>query len=153
MHIYFLGFLLLVTGCAIREEVKPIEHVDFREVCIIEDPAVREGFLQEYRRDLQGLGYQVRILPQQSKLTACPITSTYLARWSWDWFWTAGVYMTFAEIKVYGQGELLGSARYDSTDAAANPSRIIDAEPKIKELVSELFPPLSSATVGGAQTQ
>jgi hypothetical protein len=131
-----------LVGCAISQEVNPVpmEATSWSEVCIIKDPDVKEGFLNEYVSTLERLGYQVRILPSDSELTACPITSTYMARWSWDWFWTAGVYMSYAQIKVYRDGHEIGDATYDARGGDANPDLIIDAEPKIQELVTALFP-------------
>lgn len=132
--------VLLLAACSITQHVNPITQPPSGEVCIIENPAVREGFVKEYQRTLEVLGYQVRLLPPTAQLTECATTSTYVAHWSWDWFWTLGVYMSVAEIKVYEDGKLVGDARYDSSGGAANPKRIIDAEPKIRELVNSLFP-------------
>jgi len=126
------GFL----GCAITQHVDPIAAAPTPEVCIIENPDVREGFLSEYKATLHTRGYEVRVLPRDASLDACTVTSTYVARWSWD----VTIYMAYAEIKVFVNGELAGQALYDSRRGSANLDKFIDAEPKIRELVSELFP-------------
>jgi hypothetical protein len=48
--------------------------------------------------------------------------------------------MSLAEIKVYHDGQLAGTAVFDTTKGQASLKRVVDAEPKIKELVTELFP-------------
>jgi len=120
--------------------MEPFEGSTPNEICIIENPDEKPVFLTEYRKTLEEFGYRVRILPESGQVTDCMITSGYVARWSRDWFWTDDVYMSHAEIKVYEKGQLTGEARYDSTGGAANPKGIIRAEPKIRELVIELFP-------------
>lgn len=129
------GIALLVTGCTITQQVKPVSELGTREVCLVQDPAVRAGFLRTYRDTLQGLGYAVKLLPPGSNLDACPVVSTYLGRWSWD----LGLYMSYAEIKVYKNGTLTGSALYDSTKGGGNMNKFIKGDEKIRELVSQLF--------------
>jgi hypothetical protein len=126
------GFL----ACTITQEVEPLARTPTPEVCIIEDPDVREGFLAEYTATLRARGYDVRVLPSGASLDACTVTSTYTARWSWD----ITIYMSYAQIKVFVDGQLAGQALYDARRGSANTDKFIDAEPKIRELVSELFP-------------
>jgi hypothetical protein len=128
---------LLLFGCAISQKVQPLEPLPTKTVCIVENPAVRAGFLAEYRRSLESLGYAVRILPPEAEPGACVVTSTYVARWSWD----VTIYLSYAVIVVYLNGSHAGHATYDSRYGSANMRKFIDAEPKILELVGELFPP------------
>ena len=139
-RVMIIASALSVAACTITQEVKPIEHAASTEVCIIENPEVRSGFLREYEKSLAELGYRTRRLPQGSPLTSCTVTSTYVGQWSYDWFWTSGVYMSLAEIKVYHDGQLAGTAVFDTTKGQASVKRVVDAEPKIRELVTELFP-------------
>ena len=128
--------LIALTGCAIHQTVKPVERFTDKEVCIIENPAVGAGFVDAYKRALLGKGYLVRQLPPSASIVECNITSTYTATWRWD----LALYMTYAEIKVYSGGKPLGEAKYDSQRGGANMSKFIDADKKIIELVSQLFP-------------
>lgn len=130
-----LGIALLAVGCTITQQVKPVSELGTREVCLVRDPAVRPGFLRAYRDALQGLNYTVKLLEPGSALDACPVVSTYLGRWSWD----MGLYMSYAEIKVYKNGTLTGSALYDSTKGGGNMNKFIKGDEKIKELVSQLY--------------
>jgi hypothetical protein len=117
--------------------MQPIEALPTSEVCIVEDPRVRAGFLREFRRSLESLGYAVRLLPPSARHDACIVTTTYVARWSWD----LTIYMSYAEIVVYLDGDHAGHAAYDSRSGSFNVLKFIDAEPKIREVVAELFPP------------
>lgn len=132
------GMVALAAGCTITRDVRPVSLTDGeREVCIVEDPAVREGFLQAYRGRLEQKGYAVRVLPKGSPVTACPVTSTYMGRWSWD----LAIYLNYAEIIVYRDGAQIGRALYDGRRGGG---RVFDkfgnGEKRIHGLVDELFP-------------
>lgn len=135
-RVFLVSFsVLLLAGCSIKQRVDPYVVPDNLELCIIEDPKVRQSFLDEYRRALDVMGVRTKLLPAGSSIRDCPVVSTYMARWSWD----LTIYMTFAEIKVYEGGNLAGSAVYDSRSGGARLDKWKDAEKKIQELVSELF--------------
>lgn len=131
-----LGMIVPVSGCAISQTVDPFIADSDYEVCIIKDADVREGFLREYRRTLNLVGVKNRTLAGGASIQDCPVTSTYTARWSWD----LTIYMAYAEIIVYENGNLAGFAIYDSRKGAMRLDKWKDAEPKIRELVEELFP-------------
>jgi hypothetical protein len=128
---------LAVTGCAINQSVRPVQHLEGKQICIIENPAVtKQGFLATYQRVLTEKGYSVRQVPPGSPLTICPTTSTYTANWRWD----LALYMAFADIKVYSNGQQSGQATYDALSGGANMGKFIKGEAKIVELVEQLFP-------------
>ena len=129
-----LMLVLLTSSCAINQSVEPSEVTDNSEVCIIEDPSVREGFLEELKKVLDEKDINYKVVDKQTAL-ACEWTVTYLARWTWD----MALYMSYAEIKVYRNGQLDGQAVYDATKGSFNLNKFIDAEPKIRELVEELM--------------
>lgn len=129
-----LAFAL--SGCAIHQTVQPVEHFTEKEICIIESPAVKAGFLDSYKRALLSKGYLVRQLPASASIVECNISSTYSANWRWD----LALYMSYAEIKVYRGGKPIGEAKYDSQGGDANPGKFIDADKKINVLVNQLFP-------------
>ena len=132
------AFLLLFVlfGCSIRQEIRPVSNIKTEEICIIEAPAVRAGFIKIYKEILQKMGYSYKIVSSNSSFNVCKVTSTYYALWSWD----LALYMSFAEIKVYNDGRLVGEAIYDSRGGGLNPNKFIKGENKIRELVMELFP-------------
>jgi len=128
--------LLGLAGCAINQTVRPVGKVDARQVCIIDSPSVRPGFLESYKKALAKKGYTVRQLPPSAAVGDCPLASTYTGRWQWD----MALYLAYAEIKVYSNGQPAGEATYDATSGAANMAKFIDADKKIDELVGQLFP-------------
>lgn len=128
--------VLVSTGCAIHQTVKPVDRFDDKQVCIIENSAVKGGFVDAYQRTLIAKGYTVRLLPASASLIECAITSTYVGNWRWD----LALYLAYAEIKVYANGKPIGEAKYDSLRGGANMNKFIDAEKKIVELVNQLFP-------------
>ncbi|MDB5753391.1 MAG: hypothetical protein JWP65_3812 [Ramlibacter sp.] len=136
-----LGGTLLLSGCAIHQNVRAVEGLSERQICVIENPAVRAGFLNAYRQALGSKGYTVRQLPAGAATTDCPVTSTYTANWRWD----MALYMAYAEINVYRAGQKVGEAKYDAMSGGANLNKFIAGDKKIQELVHQLFP-------GGAGT-
>jgi uncharacterized lipoprotein YajG len=136
-----LGALLLIslTGCAIQQTVTPVTAFTEKEVCIVKNDAVRQGFLSALNQSLTARGYRVRELPQGTSLEQCPVTTTYTANWRWD----LRMYMAYADISVYRNGKPAGKATYDSTRGGSNFGKFIEADKKIQELVGQLFPPAS----------
>lgn len=126
---------ILLSACSITQNIEPAEISKGSELCIIENPDVRDGFLKEYRSVLSSKGIPHKVVSENSVPSSCEWTSTYVARWSWD----LSLYMSYAEIKVFHNGSLDGEAKYDSTKGGANMSKFIDAEPKIRELINQLM--------------
>lgn len=126
----------LSTGCAINQTVKPVQHFADKTVCIITNPAVRDGFLVSYKQALEAKGYVAQALPATASIVECAVTSTYTANWRWD----LALYMSYADIKVYSGGQPTGEALYDAKSAGLNAGKFIDADKKIRELVDQLFP-------------
>lgn len=128
--------LILFSGCSIKQEVKAVTPLTKKEICIIEDPAVREGFLATYTRELSRKGYKTKLLAANSPLNTCNVVSTYMGLWSWD----LAIYLSYAEIKVYRNEKLIGEALYDSRSGSANMDKFVKGETKIIELTNQLFP-------------
>ena len=128
--------VMLLTGCAIKQQVRQAESLQGNQVCLIEQPRVKEGFKASVNRSLVALGYTVRELPSGSSITSCTIAMTYTANWRWD----LATYMAYAEIRVYQDGRPSGEAIYDSTRGGGNMNKFIDADKKINELVTRLMP-------------
>lgn len=126
----------IISGCTIRQSVSPVGQIEGKEVCIVENPKVRQGFLEAFKQALIDKGYEVRIVEPSSPLHVCPITSTYTANWRWD----MAAYMAYATIRVYNNGKTAGEAIYDSQAAGLSMSKFINAEEKVRELANQLFP-------------
>jgi hypothetical protein len=136
----FLFFNLLLLGCSVKYSAEPITSLDTssNEICVIEDKNTNEEFLPAYRNVLEKKGFVVRILTPGSDIAICPLTSTYMGNWSWDFV----MYMAHAEIFVYKNGTKAGAALYDAPKAGtALTTEIYDStETKIAKMVDKLFP-------------
>jgi hypothetical protein len=131
--------LLPLAGCGtISQDVKPIalSASEPREICVVEDTAVRAEFRDAYKDALSGKGFTVRVLPNGSPVSSCPLTTTYLASWQWD----LELYVSYIDLKVYRNDRLEGEAVYDAKEAAANTNKFVNARGKVEELTNQLFP-------------
>ncbi len=142
--VVFLSFSSLVLGCSVKYTANPVANLEMnsKEICIIEDPRVIGHFLPAYRTALENKGFAVRVLSPGSDIASCPITSTYTARWRWDFV----PYMAYAEIIVYRNGTKAGGALYKTPPAGWSlMTDIYDAtELKIATMVDKLFPETES---------
>src|SRR5687768_13537404 len=48
---------LALGGCAINQTVKPVQRFESTQICIVDNPAVRQGFVETYKRVLAEKGY------------------------------------------------------------------------------------------------
>lgn len=126
----------MLSGCAIKQDVRPVAGLETRQLCVIESTDVRKGFQAALFRSLRAHGYEVRPIPANSSVTACPVTLTYTASWRWD----LALYMAYAELRTFNAGKEVGRAIYDSTRGGGNMGKFIDADKKIDELTRELLP-------------
>lgn len=132
--LFLLPTLTLLASCAINQSVSSASIPDDAMICIIEDIAVREGFLIELTKVLDEKRITYQIVDKHEALD-CEWTMTYLGRWSWD----LTIYLAYAEITIYRNRVQKGQAVYDASGGSFNLSKFIDAEPKIRELVEELL--------------
>jgi hypothetical protein len=132
--------VLLLPSCTITRTANPVLGLrdSAAEICIIEKPDVRAVFQEELRAALEKRNLSTRILPVGSPVTACPVSLTYNARWSWDFV----LYMAWAEIVVYRDGARAGDALYSAPRAGwALTFRIYESTAsKVDTMVEQLFP-------------
>ena len=130
---------LALVACSIKQNVRPVTPADLatREICIRENKTVREGFLEAYRQALESKGFSVRMLDPDAGIRACPLLTTYTANWRWD----LAMYMAYAEMTVYRDGNEVGKATYDALMGGGRvDKKFIKADEKVRELVNQLFP-------------
>ena len=70
--------VLMVSGCSITQTVDPVSELATNEICIIESPQVREGFLPELKNVLQTKNAKVHVLDSDATTSSCPIVVTYI---------------------------------------------------------------------------
>jgi len=128
---------VLLGACAIRHDTTPITFAPSaaREICIIEHTPTRATFRDAYQNALQARGFIVRLVPANSPTNICPVTTTYIARWSWDFT----IYMAYAEMRVFHDGRQVGQTVYDSRSGGMRLDKWIDAEEKVVEMVNDLY--------------
>ena len=136
--VWLLALVVLAAGCSIRQDVKPVTpaQLSSKEICVRQNAEVRANFLDAYRKALESKGFTVRVLEPTAGITACPLLSTYSANWRWD----LTMYMAYAEMRVYRDGNEIGKAVYDALMGGGRMDKFINADEKVRELVAQLFP-------------
>lgn len=134
--------VVALSGCAITQEVTP-SGIDQRalELCLVRNSeVVQDGFHDVYQRVLEKKGFKVRWLPDKAPVTSCPLVGTYEVIYRWD----LAIYLARADLRIYADGKEAGRAVYDSLSGGANLNKFIQTEPKLTELVDQLFPKLKA---------
>jgi hypothetical protein len=128
---------MAVSGCAITQEVSPFRlGQPTQDLCLVRNSeVVQDGFHDVYVKVLERKGFRVRSLPDKAPVDACPLLSTYEAIYRWD----MAIYLARADLRVFADGKEAGRALYDSLSGGANMNKFIRTEPKLTELVDQLF--------------
>lgn len=128
----------LVGGCAITQNVTPVSRPTANtELCVVTNSeVVQDGFHPTFVQVLTKKGFKVKSLPDKSSPGSCPLTTTYEAIYRWD----MAIYLARVDLRVYDDGREVGRANYDSLGGGANMNKFIRTEPKLTELVDQLFP-------------
>jgi hypothetical protein len=105
---------------------------------VIEHPDVNKEFLPALQDSLMRKGFRVNVLEANAAVSACPLTATYLGKWSWDFV----PYMAYGEIVIYQDGTRVGDALYKSPRGGwALTTRIYESTAeKVGVMVDQLFP-------------
>lgn len=128
---------IAVAGCAITQEVSPFKLGQLtQDLCLVRNSeVVQDGFHDVYVKVLEHKGFRVRNLPDKAPVDACPLLATYEAIYRWD----LAIYLARADLRVFADGKEAGRAVYDSLSGGANMNKFIRTEPKLTELVDQLF--------------
>jgi hypothetical protein len=128
---------LAVTGCAITQEVTPVKlGQPAQELCLVRNSeVVQDAFHDVYVTVLERKGFRVRSLPDKAAVDSCALLGTYEAIYRWD----LAIYLARADLRVFANGKEAGRAVYDSLSGGANMNKFIRTEPKLTELVDQLF--------------
>ena len=142
LRILVAATVVTLSACAITQDVTPSE-VDKRaqELCLVRNSeVVQGGFHDVYARVLENKGFKIRTLPDKSASTSCPLVATYEAIYRWD----LAIYLARADLRIWADGREAGRAVYDSLSGGGNMNKFIRTEPKLTELVDQLFPKLKT---------
>ncbi|MBI3897147.1 MAG: hypothetical protein HY308_02490 [Gammaproteobacteria bacterium] len=121
---------IILIGCVSIDATKAV-GLSGKEICIIDNPNVRQDLRGAYERRIQAKGYKTQIIKEAS---ACPITSTYTATYGNHW----GLYLATSELKIFNGGALIGQVRYKAP--YASPEKHGRVENKIESMVDQLLP-------------
>ncbi len=139
---FLVAAVVALSGCSITQEITP-SSLDQRaqELCVVRNSeVVQDGFHEVYERILQRKGFKVRWLPDKSPVTSCSLVGTYEAIYRWD----LAIYLARVDLRIYADGKEAGRAVYDSLSGGANMNKFVRTEPKLAELVDQLFPKLKA---------
>ncbi|MDP1688148.1 Sbal_3080 family lipoprotein [Hydrogenophaga sp.] len=142
MNLRSLAAVVAVTlsGCAITQDVQPVGlDRGAHDLCLVRNSeVVQDGFHDVYVRVLEKKGFKVRSLPDKAAVNSCPLLATYEAIYRWD----LAIYLARADLRIFADGKEVGRAVYDSLSGGANMGKFIRTEPKLTELVEQIFPKL-----------
>ena len=141
-RILIAAAVFTLSGCAITQDVTP-SGLDQRahELCLVRNSeVVQDGFHDVYARVLEKKGFKVRWLADKSPVTSCPLVGTYEVIYRWD----LAIYLARADLRIYADGKEAGRAVYDSLSGGANMNKFVRTEPKLTELIDQLFPKLKA---------
>ncbi len=125
-----------LAGCSITQNVTPVALDLPKDLCLVQNSeVVQDAFHGVLVQVLERKGFAVRTLPDKTPVDACPLLATYEAIYRWD----MAIYLARADLRVFSQGKPAGRAEYDSLGGGANMSKFIRTEPKLTELVDQLF--------------
>lgn len=129
---------LVLSACSIKQDVTPVtEQVESDEICIVDNPAVRQGFLEAMQKALVERGYKPKVFSKNDKaLDACEYNLIYTANWKWD----LALYMAYVKIDLIHKNRVVGAALYDSNHGGANPKKWVKGDKKVNELISQMLP-------------
>jgi hypothetical protein len=157
--------VLAATGCSITQEVTSLS-APVRQVCIVQNEAVREGVLEVLQEAFAGHRASTRVITGTYSLkhnqlnpewlttdaSGCDALTFYTANWRWD----LAMYMAFANIWMTDpNGSVrLAQATYDATAGGGRMDKFIDARGKIFELVDQMYAgtPMVAAAMQPAST-
>jgi hypothetical protein len=133
--ISLLAVVLLLQGCSIKQNITPVTETGMTDITIIENPAVKTPFRDAITAALEEHGITTQLGPAGSMPEDHPYALTYTANWTWD----MALYLVYAEINVYKQGDEIGKAVYDATGGGYRMDKFINAEEKVHEMVGQLL--------------
>lgn len=126
--------VLALSGCSITKSVTPVK-TPVSQVCIAHNPAVlMDGFHPELEKQIQDHGIQTKSYTGQLP-KGCSHRLEYTANWRWDF----AMYLVYADLRVFDQRGLAGSATYDAYKGGSRFDKFGRTADKLRPLVDELF--------------
>lgn len=137
LRIALIGItILLLQGCSIHQNVISVQGETIDEICVIDNPTVKESFRKALTEKVQDNNIKARVISEDSKEeVSCQYTMEYTANWAWD----LALYLVYTKIELFKEGDLIGEAIYDARRGGGRMDKFINAENKIEELIKEML--------------
>jgi len=131
-----IAFLLL-QGCSIHENVVSVQGETIDEICVIDNPSVKESFRKAITEKIQDNNIKARVISEDSKeeVSSCQYTMEYTANWTWD----LALYLVYTKIELFKGEDLIGEAVYDARRGGGRMDKFINAENKVEELIKKML--------------
>ncbi|TVK95348.1 hypothetical protein AYJ01_00750 [Shewanella algae] len=144
--------MVALSGCTAKQQITHIgATAKPSNVCIVKHDAVRDGVLSAIQSQVKSYGIQPIVIQgnyvlqhnmwqpywqiPEAQAANCQSMLFYVANWSWD----ITTYMYFANLWMTDSSgqNVIAQATYDA-GSVVSPNKWIDAEDKIRELVSKM---------------
>ncbi len=130
-----LGLLLGLSGCSITQNVQPVADNDIERICVEHNPDVlMDGFEPAVCELIEEQGVYTEVY-RGERPVGCSHYLEYTANWRWDMV----MYLSYADLKVFGQDGIEGRATYDARNGGGRMDKFGPTRTKIAPLIDELF--------------
>lgn len=127
---------LLLAGCAITQNVRPVTATRVEMLCIKNNKDVMmDGFLPELRKQVEAKGIRTQVY-DAAPPADCRHRLEYTANWRWD----LAMYLVYANLRVTEGDVTVGEATYDARAGGGNMSKFGNTADKMRPLIDQLFP-------------
>lgn len=128
--------VLLLAGCAISENVVPVDSDHLIEKIYVRysDDVHMEGLNDELVSQFRSLGFNAELYKGDTPDRARH-TFIFTANWTWD----LAMYLTYFHGTLYEDGRMLGEAEYDARSGGANMGKFGSTANKIKPMLTEMM--------------
>lgn len=141
------GFLIAFTsGCTITQNVRPVETSPTISTIYLQKNANvhMEGLHPEITQQLTTLGFQVVTFD-----TVRPPEAKYWMNYTANWQWDMAMYLTYFQVTLMDDGQVLGRAEYDARRGGANMGKFGKTAEKIRPLLIDLLQNVKRAPAAG----
>ena len=134
--IIFLGMLLLVSGCTITQDVKPVDSsVNIKKIYVENNEAVlMKEMVNEIVTQLQAMGFE-----SESYSGERPDDAKHYIIYTGNWQWDIAMYLTYFTAELYENESNIGSVSYDARGGSGRSDKFGKTADKIRPLLNELL--------------
>jgi hypothetical protein len=118
------------------KQIKPVQYGTTNKImCIVENPRVkRSDFLPTIEQLVKQRNFVTRRVLETDDTNDCPFLMRYTVHWGWD----LSTFLSSANVKVFSNGSLSGSAQYSASGASLN--KFGEEKAILNDLIHQLLP-------------